>query len=121
MAVAIAVILLLRSQRVSRARKREKSETAGHRRESLLEELDAARSLMIEGHIGAYLEKLWALADSDALRPHADRIDDLHDLKENAKFGGLIPSPDQLNWAEKLVRSAIQEAFPVGEEEEEWE
>lgn len=34
------------------------------------------------------------------------------------RFGGLVPSPEQLDWAEKTVKKAIRAAFPVEDESE---
>jgi hypothetical protein len=73
----------------------------------------------MEGDMGAYLEKLCALADSDELRAHAGKIEELRDLAESVKFGGLTPSPDQLRWAEKMVKNAIEKAYPADDEMEE--
>ena len=35
------------------------------------------------------------------------------------KFGGHMPSPDQLNWAENLIKNAIVKAFSADNEESE--
>jgi len=117
-AAALAGFLAVRAKKSARKSKADASEAGGRKRESLLAELSGAASLRIEGEMGAYMEKLFALADSDELRPHVDRIEDLRDLTENVKFAGLAPSPDQLRWAEKLVKKAIKMAFPEEEAEE---
>ena len=110
----------MRRREKSLKREQEESEIAGQTRADLLVELNTARSLLIEGEIGEYLESLYKLADSEALRPHCEKKDELWELKESAKFGGYSVSPDQLRWAEKLVRNAIRKAFPDkdGQEEE---
>ncbi|UCD56609.1 MAG: hypothetical protein JSV16_12360 [Candidatus Hydrogenedentota bacterium] len=118
-AAAVAAILLaLRFRGSARSRKLSESETTRHTRDNLLAELNAARSSLIEGEIGTYLVKLCELADSDMLRPHGEGTHELRDLMENVKFGGRTASPDQLNWAEKMVRNAILKALPPEDEEE---
>ena len=86
---------------------------ADKKRDEFSAKLADAVSLRIEGDLGAYLENLCTLADSAELKPHVDRIEELRELAENVKFGGLAPSPDQLSWAEKLVKNAIKETFPA--------
>ncbi len=86
---------------------------ADKKRDEFSAKLADAVSLRIEGDLGAYLENLCALADSAELKPHVGRVEDLRELAENVKFGGLAPSPDQLSWAEKLVKNAIKETFPA--------
>ncbi len=115
----LALRAALRAGRDVRNKEIDASAAAGRRRESLLAELAGAAPLRIEGEMGAYLEKLCALAESHDLWPHAARIDDLRELAENVKFGGLTPSPDQLSWAEKLVRKAVDKAFPEKQDSEE--
>jgi hypothetical protein len=88
------------------------------RRDELLLELNDAVALRIEGEIGAYMDKLCALANAKELEPHIGKLDQLRELTESVKFGGLIPSPDQLSWAEKKVKGAIREAFPIDDPEE---
>lgn len=111
-ASAAAIALVVRSRRMSREKTLSEFETAMHTRAGLLAKLDDARLFLIEGETGTYLEKLLELADSDALRPHAERTDELRELAEDVKFGGHTASPDQLTWAEKLVRNAIRKTFP---------
>ncbi len=118
-ACAFVIALVTRSRRMSREKRLSELETAVQTRACLLARLDDARPLLIEGKIGTYLEKLLNLVDSDALRPHAEKTDELRELAEDVKFGGHIASPDQLNWAEKLVRNAIRKAFPDEDEREE--
>ncbi len=117
-AAALAGFLAVRAKKSAQKRKADASEAGGRKRESLLAELSGAAPLRVEGEMGAYMEKLLVLADSDELRPYIDRIEDLRDLTENVKFAGLAPSPDQLRWAEKLVKKAIKMAFPEEEAEE---
>jgi len=117
-AAGLAVFFATHKKKSMRQERSDATQAASRRRESLLAELSGAAPLRIEGEMGAYMEKLLALADSDELRPHVDRIEDLRDLTENVKFAGLAPSPDQLRWAEKLVKKAIKMAFPEEETEE---
>lgn len=117
----VVIAMVARSRRMSREKTLSQLETDMQTRVALLAELDDARLLLIEGETGAYLEKLLELADSDPLRLHAERTDELRELAEDVKFGGHAASPDQLNWAEKMVRNAVRKAFPDkdGREEEE--
>jgi hypothetical protein len=127
LAVAVGAILLacaagvgyiLRSRERTREASRDDLAAKRHTREGLLAELDAARRFRIEGETGIYLDKLCMLSDSEKLRPHARNTDELKELTENVKFGDLTPSPDQLDGAEKSIRSAIREAFPNGDKAE---
>ena len=109
---AIALLLLIRSKQTSRERKLDESKQFEHAREDSSARLSSLRSLRIEGDIGSYLERLCTLAESDTLRPHTEKIIELQQLAESVKFGGHTPSPDELNWAENIVKSAIRKAFP---------
>ena len=88
------------------------------RRDELSTQLKGARSLRIEGEFGEYMQALSRLARSKQLAPHVAGLDDLLGLTEKVRFGGLIPSPEQLDWAEKTVKKAIRAAFPVEDESE---
>jgi hypothetical protein len=116
---AAAIVLATRSKKRSRQERSKRSKTAADARSSIVAELDAARRHRIEGEFGTYLEALCAMADSEALRAHIARGAELHELAENVKFGGNIPSPDQLAWAEKLIKSAIERSFPARDAGEE--
>jgi hypothetical protein len=83
------------------------------KRDEFLTKFEDAASLKIEGEIGAYLDRLCALADSPELAPHFEKNEQLRELTESVKFGGLILSPDQLTWAEKKVKDALSAAFPI--------
>ena len=82
-------------------------------RDEFSAKLGAAVTLRIEGDLGEYLANLCELADSAELRPHIGNVEELRELAENVKFGGLAPSPDQLSWAEKLIKKAIKETVPL--------
>jgi len=118
-AVAIAVSVIIRNKKKSEEIKLGKATTNSHTRTGLLTELNATRALRIEGATGEYLEKLSELAALDALQRHIEKISELRQLAEDVKFGGHIASPDQLNWAENLVKRAIHNAFPTEEEDDE--
>ena len=115
---AVATVLVVRSRKASERKKTTESETLSHARASLIAKLDGSRPLLLDGKTGEYLERLCDIAESDELRPHMEKLDDLRSLAEGVKFGGHTSSPDQLSWAEKLVRTAIQKAFPCEEQEE---
>ena len=85
-------------------------------KEKFSDRLGRAASLKIEGEFGAYMEELCAMAESDRLKPFIAKLDELGEFSEKVRFGGLIPSPDQLSWAERKVNHAIRMAFPVGKE-----
>jgi hypothetical protein len=88
------------------------------RRDELLSGFNEAISLRIEGRNDAYMDRLCTLAGEKELEPHIGTLDQLHELAENVKFGGLILTPDQQIWAEKKVKNAIREAFPIDDTEE---
>lgn len=115
----VAMVLFVRSRKVAEKKKMTESETLSHARANLLVKLDGARPLLLEGKTGEYLDILCGIAESVELRPHIEKLDDLRDLAEGVKFGGHTSSPDQLGWAEKLVRTAVEKAFPHEEQEEE--
>jgi len=84
-------------------------------RASFLAKIDAARQSLIEGETGRYLEELCRMLESDALRLHARKLDELSSLTESVKYGKRSASPDELKWAERIVKQAIGNAFPQPE------
>ncbi len=117
---ALAIVAIGAALALSRKKKssRHGSSAAALARDELSARLGRAASLRIEGEFGAYMEELCEMAGSDGLRPHVGKLDELSKLSEEVRFGGVIPSPDQLVWAEKKVRNAIRAAFPIEEESE---
>lgn len=118
-AVACAGLGIWRKRKEKQKRMKEKAQGAEQRRANLLAQLNSARAFRIEGETGKYLETLCALAESDALQRYTEKIDELHQLADDVKFGGHILSPDQLNWTENIIRNAIRKAFPKTDEETE--
>jgi hypothetical protein len=114
--VGIGISLAAQRKKRLRQKKLGSALAADRMREEFSTKLADAVTLRIEGDLGAYLEGLCALADSAELRPHIEKLEELSELAENVKFGGLAPSPDQLSWAEKLIKSAVKKAFPVDDE-----
>ena len=112
-----ASIIFLRRTKGRRRQSNDAIPAAQRRRDELLSVLDGAVSLRIEGETGAYMDRLCALAGSEELEPHIDKLEQLRELAESVKFGELILSPDQLTWAEKKVKDAIRAAFPVDDRE----
>ena len=117
-AVGLAVFFATQRKKSLRRERIDSAMDSKRRREELSADLSNALILRMEGDMGAYLEKLCALTDSDELRAHAGKIEELRDLAESVKFGGLTPSPDQLRWAEKMVKNAIEKAYPADDEME---
>lgn len=116
--VGVTIILVRRDG--TRKRKRSGAAPEARRtRDELLAELNEAISLRIAGETGAYLDGLYALAGAPEVEPHIGALDQLRELTEGVKFGGLILSPDQQEWAEKKVKNAIRLAFPIEQNEEE--
>ena len=118
-ACVIAISVMIRNRKRAQEDMLDAAKTAEHTRTSLLAELNAARSFRIEGATGEYLEQLSALAALDPLQGHIDKLAELRQLTEDVKFGGHIASPDQLNWAENLLKRAIHNTFPADEDEDE--
>jgi hypothetical protein len=115
---AIAFLLVFRKRKRTLEMIKCEARTGEQTRMDLLAELNAARALRIEGEMGSFLGRLMELAESDTLREHAEKSDELHMLAESVKFGGHTLSPDELNWAENIIKNAIRSAFPAGNEEE---
>jgi hypothetical protein len=90
----------------------EQSSSDAANRARLLKKVDEARRLLIEGDTKQYVETLGRIYESDELRSHAEKMDGLRQFADTVKFSGETPSPDQLKWAEKLVKEAIEHAFP---------
>jgi hypothetical protein len=116
-AAGIAVVLASRKKKRLAMKQEDSAQASDKKREEFLQELSAAAILRIEGETGDYLKKLSALANSVELEPHIEKLEELRELAENVKFGGLTPSPDQLSWAERLVKKAIEKAFPAESED----
>jgi hypothetical protein len=116
-AVGIGLYLASRKKKRLALEQEDSAQTSDKKREKFLQELSAAAMMRIEGETGDYLKKLSALADSAELGPHIEKLEELRELAENVKFGGLTPSPDQLSWAERLVKKAIEKAFPAESED----
>ena len=118
--IGAVAILGIAATKIVRGRRGKSSAVSASdpRRDELSTQLKGARSLRIEGEFGAYMGALSGLARSKQLAPHVAGLDDLLGLTEKVRFGGLVPSPDQLDWAEKIVKKAIRAAFPVEDESE---
>jgi hypothetical protein len=114
---ALVVVAIGAALAFSRKKKRGRlgSSPTALARDELSAKLGKAASLRVEGEFGAYMEELCEMAESEELRPHVGK---LAELSEEIRFGGLVPSPDQLSWAEKKVRHAIRMAFPIEDESE---
>ena len=113
--VALGAALAL-SRRKARGQAGNSAASQEREKEKFLARLGKAASLRIEGEFGAYMEDLCEMAESDRLRPFVVKLDELGEFSEKVRFGGLIPSPDQLSWAERKVGHAIRIAFPTEEE-----
>ncbi len=114
-------LALVFSRRKRRGQKRllEKRQGDSLTRARLHEEIDAGRRLLIEGETGAYIESLCRILESEQVQPHGQKAQELRALADSVKYGGLAPSPDQLKWAERTVRQAIDNAFPADGKEDE--
>jgi hypothetical protein len=110
---AMIGFFLLQGRKKIRTQEKRQSEEALQTRSGMQEEFERAKRLLIEGETGRYLDDLRRLMESDALRPHAQKLDDLRALADSLKYGGGAISPDQIEWAEKLVKEAMEKAFPL--------
>jgi hypothetical protein len=117
-ACAGGFFFVIRAKARSRKWREREQEEDVSLREGFLADLKKARRLLIDGEPGRYVEALVGLMESDTLRPHVQRIDEARALAESLKYGGQAASPDQLKWAEKLVKEAIEKAFPHRLEDE---
>lgn len=86
-------------------------------RARIVAEIEGTRRLLLEGETGRYLEALCGILESEALRAHAEKLDELRELANSVKYSGQAASPDQLKWAEKLVKETVEKAFPHPDDE----
>ena len=113
-----AFFLMMRTRKKAKEQAAKSSREAMRVRGDLLTELESAKRLLLEGETGSYMKELCRLLESDALQPFAQKTDELHELAESIEFGGQVPTPDQLKWAEKSVKETIEKAFPQNVEDE---